>query len=151
MLLERLKNPEIRQQILYSIFHEVDEFESAIYSAGFDGQSCIVGASKTPEYVNKTIGRIAREEGKEPIDALCDVLLADNASMQGVLLRPVRLRSAADHGRSPECSWVPTGRATPTARWTMNRPAAAIPEAPHPPSAVWNWFVTSACGRWKIR
>ena len=83
VLLERLKNPEIRQQILYSIFHEVDEFESAIYSAGFDG-TLIVGASKTPEYVNKTIGQIAREEGKEPIDALCDVLLANDASMQGV-------------------------------------------------------------------
>ena len=79
VLLERLKNPEIRQQILYSIFHEVDEFESAIYSAGFDG-TLIVGASKTPEYVNKTIGQIAREEGKEPIDALCDVLLAHPAS-----------------------------------------------------------------------
>ena len=49
----------------------------------FDG-ILIVGASKTPEYVNKTIGQIAREEGKEPIDALCDVLLANDASMQGV-------------------------------------------------------------------
>ncbi|MBR5536309.1 MAG: amidohydrolase family protein [Clostridia bacterium] len=83
-LLERLKDPAIRQQILYSIFHEVDEFESGIYSAGFDG-TLICSAAKTPGYVNKTIGQIAKEEGKEPIDALCDVLLANDGVMQSIL------------------------------------------------------------------
>ena len=82
-LLERLADPAVRPKVLYSIFHEVDEFESGIYSAGFDG-TLIVSASKTPEYVNKTIGQIAREEQKEPIDALCDVLIANDGRMQGV-------------------------------------------------------------------
>jgi len=82
-LMERLRDPATRQQILHDIFHEVDVFESGIYSAGFDG-TLITGASKTPEYINKTICQIAREEGKEPIDALCDVLLANNCNMQGV-------------------------------------------------------------------
>ena len=82
-LLERLADPAVRPRILHDIFHEVDVFESAIYSAGFDG-CLITGASKTPEYINKTIGQIAREEGKEPIDALCDVLLANDGRMQGV-------------------------------------------------------------------
>ena len=83
-LLERLKDPAVRQQILYSIFHEVDEFESGIYSAGFDGV-LISSAAKTQEYVNKTIGQIAREEGKEPIDALCDALIANDGVMQSIL------------------------------------------------------------------
>jgi len=82
-LLERLADPAVRPRILHDIFHEVDVFESAIYSAGFDG-TLITGASKTPEYINKTIGQIAREEGKAPIDALCDVLLANDGRMQGV-------------------------------------------------------------------
>ena len=82
-LLERLADPTVRPKVLHSIFHEVDEFESGIYSAGFDG-TLIVSASKTPEYVNKTIGQIAKEEGKEPIDALCDVLIANDGLMQGV-------------------------------------------------------------------
>ena len=82
-LTKRLQDPATRQQILHDIFHEVDVFESGIYSAGFDG-TLITSASKTPEYVNKTIGQIAKEEGKEPIDALCDVLLANNCNMQGV-------------------------------------------------------------------
>ena len=81
-LLERLQDPAIRQQILYSIFNEVDEFESAIFHAGFDGT--LIGSAKlTPEYVGKTIGQIAREEGKEPIDALSDILIANNAVVGG--------------------------------------------------------------------
>lgn len=82
-LLERLKSPEIRKQILYSIFNETDEFESCIYAAGFDG-TLIVSAEKTPEYLNKTIGQIAKEENKEPIDVLADVLIANNGIMLGV-------------------------------------------------------------------
>lgn len=82
-MLERFRDPEVRQQILYSIFHEAGEFESGIYHAGFDG-SLIITAKKTPEYVNKTIGQIARAEGKEPIDALCDVLIANDGVVQGV-------------------------------------------------------------------
>ena len=82
-LLERLQSPEIRQQILHSIFHEVDEFESAIYSAGFDGTLIVEGA-KTPQYVNKTVGQIAKEEGKEPIDVLAEVLIANDGIMQGI-------------------------------------------------------------------
>ena len=83
-LLKRLKDPEIRQKILYSIFHEVDEFESGIYSAGFDGV-LISSASKTQQYVNKTIGQIAKEEGKEPIDVLAEVLIANDGVMQSIL------------------------------------------------------------------
>jgi len=81
--LERIKNSEIRQQILWSIFNEVDEFESGIFHAGFDG-SLITSAKKTPEYVNKTLGQIARERGVEPIDALCDLLIANDGVAQGV-------------------------------------------------------------------
>ena len=81
--LENIKKPEVRQQILYSIFNEVDEFESGIFHAGFDG-SLITSAAKTPELVNKTLGQIAREQGKEPIDAMCDLLIANGGVAQGV-------------------------------------------------------------------
>ncbi len=82
-LLERLKKPEIRQEILHSTFHESDIFESCIYSAGFDG-TLISGAAKTPHYVNRTIGEIARDEGREPIDVLCDILIANDGVAQGI-------------------------------------------------------------------
>jgi len=81
-LLERLQDPAIRKQILYSIFNEAGEFGSGILHAGFDG-TIIGAAKKTPEYVGKTIGQIAKEEGKEPIDVLSDILIANNAVVGG--------------------------------------------------------------------
>ena len=77
-LLERLKDPDIRQKILSSIFNEPEEFESGILHAGFDG-TLIAKAKQTPQYEGKTIGQIAREEEKEPIDVLSDLLIANNA------------------------------------------------------------------------
>ena len=81
--LERIKSPEIRQQILHSMMHEVEEFESGIYHAGFDG-TLVTAAKQTPEMVNKTLGQIARERGVEPIDALCDLLIANDGVVQCV-------------------------------------------------------------------
>ena len=81
--LERIKSPEVRKQILYSIFNEVHEFESGIFHSGFDG-ALITAAKDTPDLVNKTIGQIAREQGKEPIDAMCDLLIANRGVAQGV-------------------------------------------------------------------
>jgi len=81
--LERIAQPEIRQEILDAIFHDSKSFESGIYTAGFEG-SLIVSASKTPQHVNRTLAQIAAEEGKEPIDAMCDLLLANNGIVQGI-------------------------------------------------------------------
>ena len=61
----------------------VDEFESGIFHSGFDG-ALITAAKDTPDLVNKTIGQIAREQGKEPIDAMCDLLISNHGVAQGV-------------------------------------------------------------------
>ncbi|MBQ7492457.1 MAG: amidohydrolase family protein [Clostridia bacterium] len=82
-LLKRLKSSVIRRQIEHSIFCEANVFESAIYSAGFGG-CLIVEGDKTPQYKNKTIGQIAEEEGKDPMDVLADVLLANDGLAQGI-------------------------------------------------------------------
>lgn len=115
--LKRFKDPEIRKQMDYSIFNDVDEFESGIYSAGYDG-ALVVGASKTPQYVNKTIGQIAREEGKAPIDALCDLLLANDGRAQGVYFNqcPTDLLRIMRHPRvfcGSDWSDYPDGRYDP--------------------------------------
>ena len=82
-LLERLKQPQIRQEILRAMFHESEIFESCVYSAGFDG-TLVSGAVRTPQYINRTLGEIARDEGKEPIDVLCDLLIANDGVAQGI-------------------------------------------------------------------
>jgi len=82
-LMKRLEDPEQRLEMDHAIFHEVDTFESAIYSAGYDG-ILVVDAEKTPQYVNKTLGQIAKEEGKHPIDVLAEVLIPNQCRVQGV-------------------------------------------------------------------
>ena len=87
-LLERIKSPEIRQQIVHSIFHEPHEFESSIYTAGFEG-AMVVSSPKAPQFAGKTIAQIAQETGKEPIDAYCDLLLENEGMGSGVYFNQV--------------------------------------------------------------
>ena len=81
--LERLKDPALRKKMEYSIFHEPHEYESCVYSAGFDG-TLIASAAVTTELVGKTIGQLAKDSGKDPMDVFCDVLLANNGVAQGI-------------------------------------------------------------------
>ena len=81
-LLERIKDMKTRDRILWSIFHETDEFESGIYYSGFEG-ALVTSSDLAPEFVNKTLTQIAQERGIRPIDALCEVLLANDGYAQG--------------------------------------------------------------------
>lgn len=82
-LLQRLQDPEFRKTVLHSIFNETEEFQSSIYEAGFEG--CFMAAApKTPQYIGKNIAEIAAEEGKEPIDVACDILIANQGEVQGI-------------------------------------------------------------------
>ena len=80
-----LKDPHIREKMLYSIMNEPHEFESNIYSAGFEG-SLIAGASNTPQFVGKTLSQIAEMTGKTPFDACCDLLIENDGFVQGIYL-----------------------------------------------------------------
>ncbi len=81
--MKRILDPAIREKILYDIFNSPQEFESGIYHAGFDG-TMISKASATPQYVGRTIGQIARDEGKAPMDVVCELLIANDNVVQGV-------------------------------------------------------------------
>jgi len=82
-LLEKLKDPHMRQQILQDMMHNSDGFESLVYAAGFEG-SLIATAAATKEHVGKTLAELAKEQGKTPIDAMCDLLLANDGIVQGI-------------------------------------------------------------------
>ena len=75
--LQHLQDSATREKILHDIFCCPEDFESGIYHAGFDGV-LITNLPKTKEYVNRTLGEIAKTEGKEPIDVLCDILVAND-------------------------------------------------------------------------
>ncbi len=78
-----VESAELRKQCEWSIFNEIDEFESNIYSAGYPG-CLIAGAYKTPEHVGKTLTQLAEEQGKTPFDACIDLLAANNGIVQGI-------------------------------------------------------------------
>lgn len=100
-LLERMKDPQIRKQMDHSIFHEADEFESCIYSAGYDG-SLIASLPNNPELVGMTIGQLARKTGEEPIDVLCRILIENDGVAQGIYFN----QSASDMMRIMGSKWV---------------------------------------------
>ena len=75
--LEKLADPAARKEVERAIWEDVEEFESNIYAAGYDG--CLFDScSVTPEYVGRTIGEIAREQGKDPFDACCDIIVQNH-------------------------------------------------------------------------
>ena len=82
-LLEKLKDPAMRQEILQDMMHNPDGFESLVYAAGFEG-SLIATSSADKECVGKTLAEIAQQQGKTPIDAMCDLLLANDGIVQGI-------------------------------------------------------------------
>lgn len=82
-ILKQLKDPAFRKQVEFSIFHESDAFESLLYDAGYGG-STIAEAAATPQYVGLSIEQIAKREGKTPIDAMADLLIANQGTVQGI-------------------------------------------------------------------
>lgn len=77
------ESAELRKQAEWSIFNEYDEFESNIYSAGYEG-CLIAGAYKTEDAIGKTLAQIAEEQGKTPFDACIDLLAANEGIVQGI-------------------------------------------------------------------
>lgn len=82
-LLEKLKDSNMRQEILQDMMYNKDGFESLVYAAGFEG-SLIAVASATKEHVGKTLTELAQEQGKTPMDAMCDLLLVNDGIVQGI-------------------------------------------------------------------
>ena len=70
IFLERLRKRAVRDEI--SDLHL--DYDSMM----------IASLPLTCEYENRTIGQIAREEGKHPVDVLCDILLANHGEGRGI-------------------------------------------------------------------
>ena len=70
-LLERLGDPEMRRKIAE---------EPATVTRDWDAVM-VAFAKNHPEYEGKTISEIARLEGKEPVDSVFDLLLAEDAQV----------------------------------------------------------------------
>ncbi len=73
-MMERLRDPELRKRMAKEQRIERD----------WDGV-LVVFAKNNPQYNGKTIAEIAKEQGKKPHDAACDLLLAENTVVPAVM------------------------------------------------------------------
>ncbi len=73
-MMERLRDPELRKRMAKEQRIERD----------WDG-ILVVYAKNNPQFNGRTIADIAKEQGKKPHDAACDLLLAENTQVPSVM------------------------------------------------------------------
>ena len=79
-LLERIKDPSVRKKITAEMATDHADWENLYLDSG-GGSGVMVAGVVNPElkkYDGKTIAQIAKEQNKQPIDALFDFVIADN-------------------------------------------------------------------------
>jgi N-acyl-D-aspartate/D-glutamate deacylase len=78
-MLERIKSPEVRAQIRHDIEHGLPEWENEVAEAG-GWDRMVISAVQQPEnkkWEGKSMLELSRASGKDPVDAMCDLLLSE--------------------------------------------------------------------------
>ena len=74
-LLERISDPVTREKLRAEPTEEMEDWTRLL----------IAHAKNTPEYEGKTVQEIAELEGKTPFDAMCDLLIVEDAQVMIIL------------------------------------------------------------------
>ncbi len=86
-LLARLADPALRERAKNEMAGESDGWENQWYGSG-GGAGVLVSTVLNPAlktYEGKTLEEIGRAEGKDPRDALIDIVIADRAGSSGII------------------------------------------------------------------
>lgn len=78
-MLELIRNPEVRAEIRRDIDRGLPEWENEVAEAGGWGRM-VVSAVQKPEnkkYEGKSMAEVAEMMGKDPVDAMCELLLSE--------------------------------------------------------------------------
>ena len=80
-LLERLHDPSTRSRIKQELKTEHTDWENLFLDSGGGSGVLVAGIQKTQlkKYDGKTVAQIAADEKKDPVDALIDLVIADDA------------------------------------------------------------------------
>lgn len=79
-LLERLPSPEVRDRIRASIADGVDGWENTVGNGGWDLVS-VAAAPHHPRAEGHRIADLARADGVDPVEYVCDLLLAERGAV----------------------------------------------------------------------
>jgi N-acyl-D-aspartate/D-glutamate deacylase len=82
-IVARLKDPKAREEIRHAIAQGVPGWDNNEVKDTGGWHGVMLASVQQPEnkkYEGKRMDEIARAMGKEPVDALCDLLIAENAS-----------------------------------------------------------------------
>lgn len=82
---EILKDTSVRKQMEDETFHDLEHFEASMCFSGYE-RTLISSAYGCPQYVGKTIAQIAVEEGIEPFDAFCKVVIETGGDAVGIYI-----------------------------------------------------------------
>jgi N-acyl-D-amino-acid deacylase len=74
-LLQRIADPETREKLRAEPTEEMEDWTRLL----------VAHAANNPEYEGKTVQDIAEEEGKTPFDAMCDMLISEDAQVAIIL------------------------------------------------------------------
>ena len=86
-LLARLKDPALRERAKVEMAEESDAWENQWYGSG-GGAGVLVAAvvnTALKKYEGRTVEGIGKAEGKDPRDALIDIVIADRANSAGII------------------------------------------------------------------
>lgn len=81
-LIEKLKDKAVRQEIQDIVLNDRYSFENLILNCGFENIRFIM--SGDPQADGKTIAQYAEETGKDPFDAIFDLIIQSNGVVFGV-------------------------------------------------------------------
>lgn len=107
-MVARLADPAVRARVNEELRREDPSWENQYLCAG--GPAGILLASvvnpELKKHEGKTLERIAREEGKEPVDALMDLVIADRGNTSNIIfiMDEADVRSALKHPLVAMCT-----------------------------------------------
>jgi N-acyl-D-amino-acid deacylase len=86
-MIERLKDPQLRARVKADVGREDRSWENQYLGSGGAGGVLIVSVVNPAlkKYEGRTLEQIAKDEGKDPVDVIMDIVIADRANTSNVI------------------------------------------------------------------
>ncbi len=136
--IENLKNPEVRRKLE----HDVEHYLNRVWSGRWTHMK--VNESEQSKYVGRYISEIAESEGKSPLDAFCDIAVAeelrtmfyiedqinsDDEANKQIVANPYVIPGASDGGAHTQFLSMGKYPTVMLAQWVRDEKVMSLEEA----------------------